>query len=96
MNRMSDSRILPSTTRRQRGQVILLTMILVLMIAAMGVTRYAMSGSSVVAEQIANNAAQMAIIKTALVAYAINGRNPAPTACPSTSSSSPAAPASRR
>lgn len=80
---------LPLTARRQRGQVILLTMILVLMIAAAGVTRYALSGASVVAEQVANNAAQMAIIKTALIAYAVNGRNPAPAACPTTTNARP-------
>ena len=64
-------------------------MILVLMVAAMGVTRYALSGTSVVAEQISNNAAQMAIIKSALIAYSINGRNPAPAACPATTNARP-------
>ena len=86
---MPDSTKIPVIARRQRGQVVLLTLILVLMIAAMGVTRYAMSGASVVAEQVASNAEQMSIIKTALIAYSVNGRNPAPAACPSTTHARP-------
>jgi type II secretory pathway pseudopilin PulG len=67
--------------RRQRGQVVLLSVILVMMIAAAGVTTYAMSGTSQAAKQAADNAKQLATVKTALISYAMNGRNPGPAAC---------------
>jgi hypothetical protein len=78
---MSNPPLLPLIARRQRGVAVLLTMILVLMIAAVGVTRYASSGASASGRQVADNAAQLAIVRTALLAYAVNGRNPGPAAC---------------
>ena len=78
---MSSLRILPVIARRQRGVAVLLTMVLVLMIAAVGVTRFATSSASAAARHVADNAAQLAIVRTALLSYAVNGRNPGPAAC---------------
>jgi type II secretory pathway pseudopilin PulG len=86
---MPTSTVFPFSRARQRGQAILLSLILVLMIAAIGITRYAASGATINSQNIANNAEQMSMIKMALILYARNGRNPAPAACPSTTNARP-------
>ncbi len=74
---------------RQRGVAILLTLILLLMLGAFGITRLVSSGTSIASKQGAENSAQLNIVKTALIAYAMNGRNPAPALCPTTTNARP-------
>ena len=66
---------------KERGQVTLLTVILLVMIVILAVTNYAGSGSTENNRNTADNSAQLALVKTALLAYAANGRNPGPAAC---------------
>lgn len=83
------ARLLHAPGRHQRGAAVLLTVVLLLMIAAVGITRYATSGASLTIQHVTDNSAQIAAVKAALIAYAMNGRNPAPAACPSTTNARP-------
>lgn len=74
---------------RQRGVAILLTLLLLLTLGAFGIARLLGSAGSLASKQVGDNSAQLAIVKTALIAYAMNGRSPAPALCPTTTNARP-------
>ena len=87
--RMNDHLRVSTSVPRQRGVAILLTLILLLMLGAFGIARLRNSETSMASKLVADNSAQLAIVKTALIAYAMNGRNPAPALCPTTTNARP-------